>query len=296
MSIYEDLSNLKKESLAPLLTENNEVHGHPIIYVEYPPVGIDGKNDADSVEMRKDNGYYGGAKSTDWLPYITSLGFDMSDAVQIAKLPYGDVYGNDKYIVKLDAHYDDQPWEYIYADVAINIRADTLGICPKIHAVFNTVVEEYTEYCIVMDRYDESIKRLYLDHENNKEILDNINGKVAELLKITSSNNFLCYDLKPDNVVYKQTDKGIDVRLIDFDGYLCNPFGKNKKLRRKLLNSVLYSQLYIYNEFSYYTTGYRPFTILLSTYPDNPEEIEQLLRSDETINENFISYARQFIK
>ena len=176
--------------------------------------------------------------------------------------------------------------ENTYGDIAVNIIADTHKICPKVHIIFNTLRDgQYPEICILMDRYDDNLEPLY------KSLSDTSfhNNEVFILLKKLSAIGLYCIDLKPQNVVYRNTElEGLDVRLIDFDTDYCSPPKISTDLIKR--NMVLYSLLLMYNRNSYHITGYRPFDSVLDTYPYDREEAVDFLKTDPIIKETLDNY------
>jgi hypothetical protein len=145
----------------------------------------------------------------------------------IALKTYSDVYGN-KNELELSKH------EYLLKRTRNAWKfANDNGLCPKIlffgyYYVHIEQIKQYQIYsCIISEQYDGSM----FDYNqikskcNTERICDQLTQQIIDLLNKMTNGGYICYDIKPENTVYKITEEdtkiGSDVRLIDWDGDFC---------------------------------------------------------------------------
>ena len=120
--------------------------------------------------------------------------------------------------------------------------ANDNGLCPEV-LFFGYYYEKDEIYsCIISQRYHGSMFDYFETNCDRQGICDQLTQQIIVLLDKMTKGGYICYDIKPENTVYRTADvdnsKTIsDVRLIDWDGDFCinDRSAKDYKLISRLI-------------------------------------------------------------
>ena len=144
--------------------------------------------------------------------------------------------------------------------------ANDNGLCPKV-LFFGYYYEKDEIYsCIISERYHGSMFDYFETNCDRQGICDQLTQQIIALLNKMTNGGYICYDIKPENTVYRTADvdnsKTIsDVRLIDWDGDFCinDRSAKDYKLISRLIMASHFkrfdSNLFNNNEYKVFSTA-----------------------------------------
>lgn len=143
--------------------------------------------------------------------------------------------------------------------------ANDNGLCPKV-LFFGYYYEKDEIYsCIISQQYDGSMFDYFETNCDRQGICDQLTQQIIVLLNKMTKGGYICYDIKPENTVYRtavvNNSKIIsDVRLIDWDGDFCinDRSAKDYKLISRLIMASHFkrfdSNLFNNNNFQVFKT------------------------------------------
>ena len=143
--------------------------------------------------------------------------------------------------------------------------ANDNGLCPKV-LFFGYYYEKDEIYsCIISERYHGSMFDYFETNCKKKKICDELTQQIIDLLNKMTDGGYICYDIKPENTVYRTADIDSsttisDVRLIDWDGDFCinHTSAKDYKLISRLIMASHFkrfdSNLFNNNNFQVFKT------------------------------------------
>ncbi len=143
--------------------------------------------------------------------------------------------------------------------------ANDNGLCPEV-LFFGYYYEKDEIYsCIISQRYHGSMFDYFETNCDSQGICDQLTQQIIALLNKMNNGGYICYDIKPENTVYRTADvdnskKISDVRLIDWDGDFCinHKSAKDYKLISRLIMASHFkrfdSNLFNNNNFQVFKT------------------------------------------
>ena len=147
---------------------------------------------------------------------------------------YGSVFSVTKdskeYAVKQIKVYDEIS---ILDEIKLTLLFSNKSIGPKINGFFRVNVNNSGGYIfIVMEKMDNTLT----DYIKKNGFSKSKEEELFRLLRKTIDLKVVCTDIKPDNIMVKDTSSGIVIRLIDFGEFCCDMYsGYDEKVSLDLL-------------------------------------------------------------
>ena len=130
----------------------------------------------------------------------------------------------------------------IFEEIEYSYYMSDVGLGPKVYDAFFTKVGKTYKQYIIMEPFDGGGVKALLSNDITKREKEEIIIRMAQILyKQIFQYGLECYDIKPDNFVYRK--KRTVVKLIDFGKDWCNFIPERSNRRKKLIYLILLVQL-----------------------------------------------------